>query len=85
MALAPGWIRTDMRGPQARLSIEESIPNLANTIAAQEGKAGLQYLDGCGQGPGQLVITITESANVVPGSGHSWTEGVVGVPIKQIT
>jgi hypothetical protein len=40
--MAPGWVRTDLGSPQARLSIEESIPNLANTMDAQAGKAGLQ-------------------------------------------
>lgn len=49
LLMAPGWVRTDMGGPQAPLSIEESIPNLANTIAAQAGKAGLQYLDYLGR------------------------------------
>jgi len=44
-----GWVRTDMGGPQARLSIEESIPNLADTIAAQAGRPGLQYLDYLGR------------------------------------
>jgi NAD(P)-dependent dehydrogenase (short-subunit alcohol dehydrogenase family) len=49
LLMAPGWVRTDMGGPQARLSIEESIPNLANTMEAQAGKAGLQYLDYLGR------------------------------------
>ena len=45
LLLAPGWVRTDLGGPGARLGVEESIPNLANAIAAQEGKPGLQYVD----------------------------------------
>ena len=45
----PGWVRTDLGGPNAWLSIEESIPKLANVIDAQAGKAGLQYLDFLGQ------------------------------------
>ena len=49
LLMAPGWVRTDMGGPQARLSIEESIPNLVNTIDAQTGTAGLQYLDYLGR------------------------------------
>jgi len=49
LLLAPGWVWTDMGGPQARLSVAESIPNLADAIAAQEGKAGLQYLDYLGR------------------------------------
>ena len=49
LLMAPGWVRTDLGGPQARLSIEESIPNLANTVDAQAGKVGLQYLDYLGQ------------------------------------
>jgi NAD(P)-dependent dehydrogenase (short-subunit alcohol dehydrogenase family) len=49
LLMAPGWVRTDMGGPGARLSVAESIPNLANTIDAQSGKAGLQYLDYLGR------------------------------------
>jgi len=49
LLMAPGWVRTDLGGPQARLSIEESIPNLANTMDAQAGTMGLQYLNYLGQ------------------------------------
>jgi NAD(P)-dependent dehydrogenase (short-subunit alcohol dehydrogenase family) len=49
LLMAPGWVQTDMGGPEARLTVEESIPNLANTIDAQAGKAGLQYLDYLGR------------------------------------
>jgi NAD(P)-dependent dehydrogenase (short-subunit alcohol dehydrogenase family) len=49
LLLAPGWVRTDMGGSQARLTIEESIPNLVNTIEAQRGTPGLQYLDDLGR------------------------------------
>ncbi|OYX76687.1 MAG: 3-oxoacyl-ACP reductase [Bradyrhizobium sp. 35-63-5] len=49
LIMAPGWVRTDMGGPQAHLTIEESIPNLVKTVSAQAGKAGLQYLDYLGR------------------------------------
>lgn len=49
LLMAPGWVRTDMGGPRARLSIEESIPNLIDTMAAHEGHSGLHYLDYLGR------------------------------------
>lgn len=49
LLMAPGWVQTEIGGPQARLTIAESIPNLANIMDAQAGKAGLQYLDYLGQ------------------------------------
>ncbi len=45
LLMAPGWVRTELGGPNARLSIEESIPKLVDVIDQQEGKGGLQYLD----------------------------------------
>lgn len=47
--IAPGWVRTDMGGADARLSVEESIPRVVDTISAQSGKPGLRYLDYRGQ------------------------------------
>lgn len=49
LLMAPGWVRTDMGGPGARLSIEESIPNLVNTVEAHEGRPGLHYVDYLGR------------------------------------
>jgi NAD(P)-dependent dehydrogenase (short-subunit alcohol dehydrogenase family) len=49
LLMAPGWVRTQLGGPEARLSVEESIPNLANTMDAQAGIAGIQYLDYLGR------------------------------------
>jgi NAD(P)-dependent dehydrogenase (short-subunit alcohol dehydrogenase family) len=45
LLMAPGWVKTDLGGPHARLTVEESIPNLVNTVDAQRGRPGLQYLD----------------------------------------
>ena len=47
--MAPGWVRTELGGPDARLSIEESVPNLVNVLLEKQGKAGLEYLDYLGR------------------------------------
>jgi NAD(P)-dependent dehydrogenase (short-subunit alcohol dehydrogenase family) len=46
---APGWVQTDLGGPGAKLTIDESIPNLVNTIDDQRGRPGLQYVDYLGR------------------------------------
>jgi NAD(P)-dependent dehydrogenase (short-subunit alcohol dehydrogenase family) len=45
LIVAPGWVRTELGGSEAPLSIEESIPRVVDTITAQTGKRGLQYLN----------------------------------------
>jgi len=47
--MAPGWVRTDMGGPEGRLSVDESIPNLVNVLISLQGACGLQYLDYLGR------------------------------------
>jgi NAD(P)-dependent dehydrogenase (short-subunit alcohol dehydrogenase family) len=49
LLMAPGWVKTELGGPGARLTIDESIPNLVRTIEAQRGHGGLQFLDYRGQ------------------------------------
>ena len=47
--MAPGWVRTEMGGPEGRLSVEESIPNLVKVLLSLHGTPGLQYLDYLGR------------------------------------
>lgn len=47
--MAPGWVRTELGGPNGRLSIEESVPNLVNVLLSKQGNPGLQYLDYLGR------------------------------------
>lgn len=47
--MAPGWVRTDMGGPDARLGIDESIPNIVKTLDSLQGAAGLHYVDYLGR------------------------------------
>jgi NAD(P)-dependent dehydrogenase (short-subunit alcohol dehydrogenase family) len=47
--MAPGWVRTDLGGPDGRLSIEESVPRLVDVLIGVQGQPGLQYLDYLGR------------------------------------
>jgi NAD(P)-dependent dehydrogenase (short-subunit alcohol dehydrogenase family) len=49
LLMAPGWVKTELGGPGAHLTISESIPSLVTTIDAQSGRAGLSYLDYTGK------------------------------------
>jgi NAD(P)-dependent dehydrogenase (short-subunit alcohol dehydrogenase family) len=43
--MAPGWIRTELGGPEATFSIKETIPQLVDTLVAQQGIPGLRFID----------------------------------------
>jgi NAD(P)-dependent dehydrogenase (short-subunit alcohol dehydrogenase family) len=47
--MAPGWVRTELGGSQAPLSIEDSVPNLVNVLLNKQGKPGLEYFDYLGR------------------------------------
>ena len=47
--MAPGWVRTELGGPEARLSTGESVPNLVNVLLEKQGSPGLEYLDYLGR------------------------------------
>jgi NAD(P)-dependent dehydrogenase (short-subunit alcohol dehydrogenase family) len=49
VVMAPGWVRTALGGPEAPLSIEDSVPNLVNVLLSKLGKPGLEYLDYLGR------------------------------------
>ena len=50
LLIAPGWVQTDLGGPSAPLTVDQSIPGVADTIEAREAaRGGLQYLDYRGQ------------------------------------
>ena len=45
LLIAPGWVRTEMGGDDALLSIEESIPHVVDMVDANRGKPGLRFVD----------------------------------------
>ncbi|HDH1435984.1 TPA: short-chain dehydrogenase [Klebsiella quasipneumoniae subsp. similipneumoniae] len=45
VVMAPGWIRTELGGADAPLTIEETIPRLVNVLLDKRQRPGLEYLD----------------------------------------
>jgi NAD(P)-dependent dehydrogenase (short-subunit alcohol dehydrogenase family) len=45
LAIAPGWVRTDMGGSTAALSIEQSIPRLVDMLEARRERGGVTFVD----------------------------------------
>ena len=48
LSLHPGWVRTDMGGPEAPLSVEDSTRGLADVLEKRHGRDHF-YLDYQGQ------------------------------------
>lgn len=49
LLLAPGWIRTALGGPDAPFGLEESVPDIVDTLLSKRGRPGLEYLDRTGR------------------------------------
>ena len=49
LLMAPGWIRTELGGPDATFGVEETIPEIVDVLLAQRGRPGLRFLDRKGQ------------------------------------
>ena len=43
--MAPGWIRTELGGPDAPFTIEENVPRVVDVLLSKAGRPGLEYLD----------------------------------------
>jgi NAD(P)-dependent dehydrogenase (short-subunit alcohol dehydrogenase family) len=49
VVMAPGWVRTELGGPDGLLSIEQSVPSLVDVLLAKRSRPGLEYLDYLGR------------------------------------
>lgn len=47
--MAPGWIRTEMSGPDAPFDIEDVMRQIADVLNAQQEIPGLRYFDRNGE------------------------------------
>jgi NAD(P)-dependent dehydrogenase (short-subunit alcohol dehydrogenase family) len=45
LLIAPGWVKTELGGPGARLTVQESVPGIVDTIDAQRATGELRFVD----------------------------------------
>ena len=43
--VAPGWIRTDLGGPDAPFTLAETVPQIVEMLVGEMGRPGLRFLD----------------------------------------
>ncbi len=49
LAVDPGWVRTDMGGPQATLDVETSTAGMADMLEARRGRGGIAFVNYAGR------------------------------------
>ena len=49
LLINPGHVKTELGGPDAVLTVDQSIPGVVDTITAHAGEPGLQFLDHRGE------------------------------------
>ena len=49
LLISPGWVQTALGGPAAPLTVGESIPKVADTIASHADQGGLSFLNHLGE------------------------------------
>lgn len=47
--MAPGWVRTELGGPGAAMTVEDSVPGVVSTVDGRHGRPGLAFLDHAGR------------------------------------
>ena len=43
--MAPGWIRTQLGGPEAPFGVDDSMPLIVNVLLSRQGNPGLAFLN----------------------------------------
>lgn len=49
LLINPGWVKTELAGPRAQLTIDQSVPDVVDVLERHAGDGGLQFLDHRGQ------------------------------------